>query len=115
MGLLTFVTVSVSAMAGVVAASLLVASFVQEDDTVDPLIGLMAIPMPAVAASLGFLFVARYETGRRGLAMLAVFFGTLAATMVFAVLGLTGLVLAAAAAGGFGVFARRLLDPPQQF
>jgi hypothetical protein len=112
MGFLTFVTVSVATMAGVIAASFLVTAFLREDDTIPPLIGLVAVPMPAVAAALGFLFVARFETGRKPLAALAVFFATLAATILFAAVGLAGLVLAAAAAGGFGVLARRLLDQP---
>lgn len=113
MGFLTFVTVSVATMTGVIAGALLVSAFLREDDTIPPLIGLVAVPMPAIAAVLGFLFVARYETGRKLLAALAVFFATLASTILFAAVGLTGFVLAAVAAGGFGVLARRLLDDPQ--
>jgi O-antigen/teichoic acid export membrane protein len=113
MGFLTFVTVSVATMTGVIAGALLVSAFLREDDTIPPLIGLVAVPMPAMAAVLGFLFVARYETGRKLLAALAVFFATLASTILFAAVGLTGFVLAAVAAGGFGVLARRLLDDPQ--
>lgn len=112
MTLLTFVTVSVAAMAGVVGASLLLSAFLREDDTVPVPIGLMSLPMPAVAAALAFLFVTRWESGRKGLAAVAVLFGTLAATIVFAAFGLVGLVMASAAAGGFAVFARRLLDKP---
>jgi hypothetical protein len=112
MALLTFVTVSVASMAGIVAASVLIAAFLTEDETLPSAIRFIATPMPAVAAVLGFLFVARFETGRKGLAALAVLFGSLASLVVLAALGLPGLVLASAAAGGFGVFARRLLDAP---
>ena len=112
MALLTFVTVSVASMAGIVAASVLIAAFLTEDGTLPPAIRFIATPMPAVAAVLGFLFVARFETGRKGLAALAVLFGSLASLVMLAALGLPGLVLASAAAGGFGVLARRLLDAP---
>ena len=113
MGLLTFVTVSVASMAGAMAATLLFGAFAGEDDTAPILVGLLALPMSSLAAALAFLFVARFETGRKGLAALAVFLCSLAATIVFAGLYLLGLVLASVAAGGFGVFARRLLDSPK--
>lgn len=112
MGFLTFVTVSAAVMFGVVVATLFVSAFLREDDTVPLGIGLLVTPLPAVAAALAFLFVARFESGRKGLAAIAVFFGGLASTIVFTAIGSVGLILAAVVSGGFAVLARRLLDEP---
>jgi len=112
MGFLTFITVSVATMFGVVVATLIASAFVREDGTVAIGLGLFLIPIPSMAAALAFLFVARFESGRKGLGALVVFFGTLASTILFTAFGALGLILAAVAAGGFGVLARRLLDSP---
>ena len=112
MNFLTFVTVSVATMAGVVMALMLLGAFVRDDDSIPAPIGLLVTPMPAIAAASAFLFVTRFETGRKWLGALAVFFGALAGTVMLVGLGSFGLVFAAVAAGGFGVLARRLLDQP---
>ena len=114
MSLLTFVTVSVATMTGVVLALVLLGLFASDADEIPVYIGLIVIPLPAICAAASFLFVARFETGRKGLAALAVLFGGLAATLVFVGLGPIGLVVAAVTTGGFGVLARRLLDTQPQ-
>ena len=58
------------------------------------------------ASHMGFI-IASY-------ALTAVFLGSLAATVVFPFLGLVGLFLTMAAAGGTAVLARRLLVPPPE-
>jgi hypothetical protein len=68
-------------------------------------------PLPAGLATATFAIVTRWQPGRRGWAMAAVFLGTLAATVVFPILGLLGLVLTLLAAGGVSVAALRLLAP----
>ena len=65
-----------------------------------------SVPRSPSCSSLGSRPAARL------LGAVSVFFGALASTLVFVGLGLFGLVLAAAASGGFGVLARRLLDGP---
>lgn len=111
MALLTFVTVATATMTGVIAALILVTGFLRDDDSVTPVVGIVAIPVPALFATAAFLFVARTETGRKGLAGLGVFLGGLAATVLLVGLGLLGLVIASAATGGLAVLARRLLAP----
>jgi len=112
MGTLTFVTVSAAALAGVTLAGALIGITIRADNTVPLLVSLLALPMPGLAAALGFLFANRFESGRKVLAALAVFFGTMASVIVFALFSFAGLILASLAAGGFGILARRLLDPP---
>jgi len=112
MALLTFVTVSVATLFGVVLGAFIFGSFRGDGDDAPLAVGLIVIPLPAISAALAFLFVARFETGRKALGALSVFFGTLASTIVFVGFGLPGLVVAAIASGGFGVLARRLLDAP---
>lgn len=112
MALLTFVTVSVATLFGVMVGAVIFGSFRGDGDDAPVAVGLIVIPLPALAAALAFLFVARFETGRKLLGAVSVFFGTLAATLVLVGLGLPGLVLAAITSGGFGVLARRLLDAP---
>ena len=112
MALLTFVTVSVATLFGVFLGAFIYGSFRGDAEEAPLAIGLIVIPIPAFAAALAFVFVARFETGRKFLGALSVFFGTLASTLVLVGIGLPGLVLAAIASGGFGVLARRLLDAP---
>lgn len=99
-----FVTVSVVFMFCYVLTSLLLNAATGDDDTVSWFVFLPAILLPAAGASGAFLYVARFESGRKRWAVSALFFGSLAATFVL------GLLFAAVAAGGFAVFARRLLD-----
>ncbi|MCZ3389429.1 MAG: hypothetical protein LH645_10015, partial [Actinomycetia bacterium] len=68
-------------------------------------------PLPGVAAAAAWAVVNRLETGRKWWAAVVVFCGSLAALIFLLQFGLYGLVAAMAAAGGFGVWARRLLDP----
>ena len=119
MSLLTFVTVSVATLAGWNIAVFVFAGFSSGDPVANDaasrppiLVALLLFPLPALAATLAFLFVARFESGRKVLAGLGVFLGALASTIVFSVLGLPGVVMASAVTGGFAVFARRLLDAP---
>lgn len=111
MALLTFVTVATATMTGVIAALILFTGFLRDDDSVPPAVGIVAITLPALFATAAFLFVARTEAGRKGLAGLGVFLGGLAATFLLVRMGLLGLVLASAATGGLAVLARRLLAP----
>lgn len=110
LGLLMFTTVSVAFMAGIVVAIFVIRLVSPDGNDIPVLVGLLVTLLPCAAGALGFLFVARFETGRKGLGALAVLFGGLAATVVLVPLGLLGLVIAASAAGGFAVYARRLLD-----
>lgn len=107
--LVTFVSVALATFAGFVLQGLAVVSV--GGDQAPALLLLLLTPLPAVAATLTFAVVTRFSAGRRGLALAAVFLGTLAATVVFPFLGVPGLYLALAAAGGMAVLARRLLDP----
>lgn len=108
--LVTFVSVGLAVFAGFVLQGLALAA--TGDEQVSVRLLLLLTPVPAVAAALAFAAVTRLETGRKGLATTAVFFGSLAATVVFPFLGLVGLLLTMVVPGGIAVLARRLLDPP---
>jgi hypothetical protein len=108
--LVTFVSVGLAVFAGFVLQAMALVA-VGRDAPPVPLL-LLLTPVPAVAATLVFGVLTRFEGGRQGLALTAVFLGSLAATVVFPFLGLVGLFLTMAAAGGTAVLARRLLVPP---
>ena len=65
MALLTFVTVSVATLFGVFLGAVIFGSFRGDGDEAPVAVGLIVIPLPALAAALAFLFVARFETGRK--------------------------------------------------
>lgn len=111
LGLLMFTTVSVAFMLGITGFVVIALAFADDDGSLPAVLGWVVFVMPAGFGALAFLFVARFETGRKGLAVLAVLVGGLAATVIMGPLGLLGLVIAACITGGFAVYARRLLDP----
>jgi hypothetical protein len=108
---LTFVSVAIGQFAGFVIA-LMAALAAQDADGNTGLVGVLVTPLPAATAAAVWAAVNRWETGHKWWAVVAVFFGSLAALILMLPFGLGGLVAAMAAAGGFGVAARRLLDPP---
>ena len=67
--------------------------------------------LPGLVAAAGWAVVNQASTGRKLLGIAAVFFGSSAALIFLAQFGPIGLVLAMGVSGGFGVAARRLLDP----
>ncbi len=107
---LTFVTVAVGLFAGFVVA--LIAALAAQDASGDSgVVGLVVTPLPALVAAGGWAVVNHEGTGRKWLAILAVFCGSFAALIFGLPLGPIGLVAAMGLSGGFGVAARRLLDP----
>lgn len=111
LGVLMFATVSVAFMLGITGIVFIGLSFADDDGSLPAVLGWVVILMPAGFAALAFLFVARFETGRKGWAALAVLVFGLASTVVMGGFELMGLVIAACITGGFAVYARRLLDP----
>jgi hypothetical protein len=107
---LTFVTVALGLFAGFVVA--LIAVLATQDASGDSgLVGVLVTPLPALVAAGGWAVVNHEGTGRKWLAILAVFCGSFAALIFGLPLGPIGLVAAMGLSGGFGVAARRLLDP----
>lgn len=111
MGYLTFVSVAIALFAGFVLA-LLAAVAVQDADGDTGVVGVVVTPLPAVVAAAVWAVVNRFETGRKGWAVISVFFGSLAALILMLPWGPPGLLIAMTTAGLFGVAARRLLDRP---
>jgi hypothetical protein len=110
---LTFVTVALGLFAGFVVA--LIAALSARDASGDTgLVGVLVTPLPALVAAGGWALVNHEGTGRKSLAVFAVFCGSLAALIFGLPLGPIGLVAAMLVSGGFGVAARRLLDPLQE-
>lgn len=106
---LTFVSVAIGQFAGFVLA--LMAALAAKDAAGNTgVVGVLVTPLPAVVAAAVWAAVNRWETGHKWWGAVAVFFGSLAALILLLPFGLVGLVCAMAAAGGFGVAARRLLD-----
>lgn len=110
---LTFVTVALGEFAGF-SLALIAALGARDADGDSGIVGVLVSPLPGAVAAACWAVVNRAETGRKWLAAFAVFFGSIAALIVLLPFGLPGLVGAMAASGGLGVFARRLLDPPQR-
>jgi hypothetical protein len=111
MAYLTFVSVAIGQFAGFVLA-LMAALAAQNADGDTGIVGVLVTPLPAVVAAGVWATVNRFETGRKWWAVVAVFFGSFSALVLLLPFGLGGLAAAMVAAGGFGVAARRLLDPP---
>jgi FtsH-binding integral membrane protein len=109
LAVVTAVSVALAVFAGFVLQGVGLAAAGGAD--ANPIVLLILTPVPAVIAAGTFALVTRWQTGRRGWAMAAVFFGTLAATIVFPFLGVLGLVLTLVASGVIAVAALRLLDP----
>jgi hypothetical protein len=107
---LTFVTVAIGLFAGFVAALMLALAVRDSSGNLGP-VGYLAASLPGLVAAAGWAVVNQAATGRKFLGMAAVFFGSSAALVFLAQFGPLGLVLAMAVSGGFGVAARRLLDP----
>jgi hypothetical protein len=110
---LTFVSVALGQFAGFVLALLVTQAWPSPDD-LPGWLGLVLGLLPPAAAAAMWAVVNRWETGHKWWGALAVFLGSLAALIVLLQFGLVGLVAAMAAAGGFGVAARRLLDQPTE-
>jgi hypothetical protein len=111
MGVLVFAVVSVAALAGLLAWAILVVPLRDPDGT--SAVGLLGLPLPALAAVFGFRFVARDLGGRTGLASLVVFLGSLASTVLaFSVAPGLVLVVVPVLSAAFGLLARRMLDVP---
>ncbi|MEO8107226.1 MAG: hypothetical protein ABI720_07890 [Actinomycetes bacterium] len=107
---LTFVTVAIGMFAGFVVA--LMAALAVQDSSGDlGAVGYLATPLPGLGAAGGWAVVNHAATGRKFLAIVAVFFGSMAALIFLVPFGPVGLVVAMGVSGGFGVAARRLLDP----
>jgi len=107
---LTFVTVALGLFAGFVAALMLALAVRDPSGDLGP-VGYLAASLPGLVAAGGWAVVNQSATGRKLLGAAAVFFGSSAALVFLAQLGPVGLVLAMGVSGGFGVAARRLLDP----
>ncbi len=111
MGVLVFAVVSVAALAGLLAWAILVVPLRDADGT--SAVGLLGLPLPALAAVFGFRFVTRDLGGRMGLASLLVFFGSLGSTVLaFSVAPGLVLVVVPLLSAAFGLLARRMLDVP---
>jgi hypothetical protein len=108
---LTFVSVAIGQFAGF-ALALIAAVSARDAAGNTGWVGIVVTPLPAAVAAGAWAVVNRWETGRKWLAALAVFLGAFASLVIGLQFGLIGLVGAMAAAGGFGVAARRLLDSP---
>ena len=107
---LTFVTVAIGLFAGFVVA--LMAALAVRDSSGDlGVAGYVATPIPGIVAAAGWAVVNHAATGRKLLAIIAVFLGSMAALIFLVPFGPVGLVVAMGVSGGFGVAARRLLDP----
>ena len=107
---LTFVTVAIGLFAGFVLA--LMAALAVRDSSGDlGAVGYLAASLPGLVAAGGWAVVNQAATGRKLLGIAAVFFGSSAGVIFLAEFGPIGLVLAMGVSGGFGVAARRLLDP----
>ena len=107
---LTFVSVALGQFAGFVLALVAVQAGPSPDD-LPWWLGVLLTLLPAAAAAAAWAVVNRWETGHKWWGAVAVFLGSLASLILMLQFGLLGLVSAMAAAGGFGVAARRLLDP----
>ena len=111
MGVLVFAVVSVAALAGLLAWAIVVVPLRDPEGT--SALGLLGLPIPALAAMFGFRFVVRDLGGRKALASLVVFLGSLASTVLaFSVAPGLVLVVVPLLAAAFGLLARRLLDVP---
>lgn len=110
LGYLTFVTVALGLFSGFVVA-LMAALLTRDPSGSSGVVGVLVTPLPGVTAAAAWAVVNRLETGRKWWGAAVVFFGSLAALIFLLQFGLVGLVASMAAAGGFGVWARRLLDP----
>lgn len=111
MSYLTFVTVAIGLFAGFVLA-LFAALAVRDPGGDTGVVGVLVTPLPAAVAAGAWAVVNRWETGRKWWAVTSVFLGSLAALILMLPWGPPGLMVAMVTAGGFGVVARRLLDPP---
>lgn len=107
---LTFVTVAVGLFAGFVVALMVALAVRDPSGHLGPL-GYLAASFPGLVAAGGWAVVNQTATGKKLLGMAAVFFGSSAALVFLAQFGPIGLVLAMGVSGGFGIAARRLLDP----
>ncbi len=107
---LTFVTVAIGLFAGFVLALMAALAVRDSSGELGP-VGYLAASLPGLVAAAGWAVVNQASTGRKLLGIAAVFFGSSAALVFLAQFGPVGLVLAMGVSGGFGVAARRLLDP----
>ena len=111
---LTFVSVALGQFAGFVLALVVASAGPGGPDDLPTWLGVVLTLLPPAAAAAAWAVVNRWETGHKWWGALAVFLGSLASLIVMLQFGLVGLVAAMAAAGGFGVAARRLLDPANE-
>ncbi|MFZ0325117.1 MAG: hypothetical protein WAN48_13440 [Actinomycetes bacterium] len=110
MGVLYFAATSVATLTGFVVAALTAVPVRALPSGLEWL-GLFTLLLPPAGAAVGFAFVSRDDSGRRGLAIGATFLGSAASTILLLPSGPLMLLLVPLAAGGFALLSRRLLTP----
>jgi predicted permease len=109
-GLLLFISVALVFLFAVMLSLVLVVGS-RQNDKVPMGISIVVLCLPSVASVLTYLFLVRARTGRKGVAALSLFVGSIAALFLIGI-PVLGLILAPAAVGGLALWsANRLLDP----